>query len=347
MRVRGFLLGGTAGRTTLSGEGLQHQDGNSHVLALSVPNLRAYDPAFAYEIAIIIQDGIRRMYKEGESIFYYITLMNEPYAMPAMPGDVKDGILKGMYRFRASDIKKPKLRANSSAAAPFCARRYKLRTSWAKNMVLPPTSWSVTSYKALYNDGIEAERWNRLHPGARQKRVPYVTQQLEDAPGVLVAASDYLKTLPNMISQWMPRRWPHSAPTASAAAKGASPCAISSKSMRARSFWLRSMNCIRTEKSSATSLTEPSKTWVSILTSRTRLFPNRATYDPAICNTSLGLIRPVAKSATMRPLAARKSYALSSFGRTHATCAKAVGAISVSAISAAKKRISSRLCVSA
>src|SRR6202041_1308691 len=111
MRTRGFLLGGTAGRTTLSGEGLQHQDGNSHVLALSVPNLRAYDPAFAYEIAVIIQDGIRRMYKDGEDIFYYITLMNEPYAMPAMPGDVKDGILKGMYRFRASKNKKAKHRA--------------------------------------------------------------------------------------------------------------------------------------------------------------------------------------------------------------------------------------------
>src|SRR5947209_3638491 len=111
MRTRGFLLGGTAGRTTLSGEGLQHQDGNSHVLALPVPNLRAYDPAFAYEIAVIIQDGIRRMYKDGENIFYYITLMNEPYAMPPMPGDVKDGILRGMYRYRASENKKSKLRA--------------------------------------------------------------------------------------------------------------------------------------------------------------------------------------------------------------------------------------------
>src|ERR1700674_2701618 len=111
MRTRGFLLGGTAGRTTLAGEGLQHQDGNSHVLALSVPNLRAYDPAFAYEIAVIIQDGIRRMYKDGENIFYYITVMNEPYAMPAMHGDVKEGILKGLYRFRPSTNRKSKLRA--------------------------------------------------------------------------------------------------------------------------------------------------------------------------------------------------------------------------------------------
>ena len=111
MRMRGFLLGGTSGRTTLSGEGLQHQDGNSHVLALPVPNLRAYDPAFAYEMAVIIEDGIRRMYKDGESIFYYITVMNETYPMPPMPGDVRDGILKGMYRFRASENKESQLRA--------------------------------------------------------------------------------------------------------------------------------------------------------------------------------------------------------------------------------------------
>jgi len=206
MRVRGFLLGGTAGCTTLSGEGLQHQDGNSHVLALSVPNLRAYDPAFAYEIAVIIQDGIRRMYKEGESIFYYITLMNEPYAMPAMPGDVKDGILKGMYRFRASDIKKPKLRAQLFGSGSILREALQAQDILSEKYGIAADVWSVTSYKALYNDGIEAERWNRLHPGAKQKRVPYVTQQLENAPGVLVAASDYLKTLPNMISQWMPRR---------------------------------------------------------------------------------------------------------------------------------------------
>src|SRR5262249_13324787 len=109
MRTRGFLLGGTSGRTTLSGEGLQHQDGNSHVLALPVPNLKAYDPAFAYEIAVIIQDGIRRMYKDGENWFYYITVMNEPYAMPPMPAGVREGILKGMYKFRASTNKKSKL----------------------------------------------------------------------------------------------------------------------------------------------------------------------------------------------------------------------------------------------
>ena len=206
MRTRGFLLGGTAGRTTLSGEGLQHQDGNSHVLALSVPNLRAYDPAFAYEIAVIIQDGIRRMYKDGEDIFYYITLMNEPYVMPKMPGDVKDGILKGMYKFRASTNKKAKFRAQLFGSGSILREALQAQDILGEKYGVAADVWSVTSYKALYTDGIEAERWNRLHPNAKQKRVPYVTKMLAKEPGVLVAASDYLKTLPNMISKWMPRQ---------------------------------------------------------------------------------------------------------------------------------------------
>src|SRR5450432_610624 len=205
MRTRGFLLGGTAGRTTLAGEGLQHQDGNSHVLALSVPNLRAYDPAFAYEIAVIIQDGIRRMYKDGENIFYYITLMNEPYAMPAMPGDVKDGILKGMYRFRAATNKKAKLRAQLFGSGAILNEVLRAQEILEEKYGVAADVWSITSYKALYVDGVEAERWNRLHPGAKQ-RVPYITKALGDSPGVLVAASDYLKTLPNMVSKWLPRR---------------------------------------------------------------------------------------------------------------------------------------------
>ena len=205
MRVRGFLLGGTAGRTTLSGEGLQHQDGNSHVLALPVPNLLAYDPAFAYEIAVIIQEGIRRMYKEGESIFYYITLMNEPYAMPPMPGDVKDGILKGLYRYRASDNKKSKLRAQLFGSGSILREALQAQDILEQKYGVAADVWSVTSYKALYTDGVETERWNRLNSGAKP-RVPYITQCLADAPGVLVAASDYLKTLPNMVSKWMPRR---------------------------------------------------------------------------------------------------------------------------------------------
>jgi pyruvate dehydrogenase E1 component len=205
MRTRGFLLGGTAGRTTLAGEGLQHQDGNSHVLALSVPNLRAYDPAFAYELAVIIQDGIRRMYKEGESIFYYITVMNEPYPMPPMPGDVREGILKGMYRFRASTNTQSNLRAQLFGSGSIMNEALKAQEILEQKYGVAADVWSVTSYKALYVDGNETDRWNRLHPGEKP-RVPYVTECLADAPGVLVAASDYLKTLPNMVSKWMPRR---------------------------------------------------------------------------------------------------------------------------------------------
>jgi len=205
MRTRGFLLGGTAGRTTLSGEGLQHQDGNSHVLALPVPNLRAYDPAFAYEIAVIIQDGIRRMYKDGESIFYYITLMNEPYAMPPMPGDVKDGILRGMYKFRASENKKSKLRAQLFGSGSILREALQAQDILEQKYGVAADVWSVTSYKALYTDAVETERWNRLHPNEKA-RVPYLTQSLADASGALVAATDYIKTLPSMVSKWMPRR---------------------------------------------------------------------------------------------------------------------------------------------
>src|SRR5213079_2402179 len=205
MRTRGFMLGGTAGRTTLSGEGLQHQDGNSHVLALPVPNNKAYDPAFAYEIAVIIQDGIRRMYKDGENIFYYITVMNEPYAMPAMPGDVKEGILRGMYRFRPATNPKAKLKAQLFGSGAILNEALRAQEILEQKYSVAADVWSVTSYKELYVDAIEVERWNRLNPGEKP-RVAYVTECLADSQGVLVAASDYLKTLPNMISKWMPRR---------------------------------------------------------------------------------------------------------------------------------------------
>jgi pyruvate dehydrogenase E1 component len=205
MRTRGFLLGGTSGRTTLSGEGLQHQDGNSHVLALTVPNLLAYDPAYAYEIAVILQDGIRRMYKDGENIFYYITVMNEPYAMPAMQGDMKEGILKGLYKFRASNNKISKLRAQLFGNGAILNEVVRAQEILEQKYGVAADVWSVTSYKCLYTDGIETDRWNRLHP-AEKPHVPYVSRCLEGAEGVLVAATDYLKTLPNMIGKWLPRR---------------------------------------------------------------------------------------------------------------------------------------------
>jgi pyruvate dehydrogenase E1 component len=206
MRTRGFLLGGTAGRTTLAGEGLQHQDGHSHVLALSVPNLLAYDPAFAYELAIIIQDGIKRMYVDEESIFYYLTVTNEPVPMPEMPQDagVREGILKGMYRFKDSVKKDAKLRAQLFGSGTIMYEVLKAQDILEKKYAVAADVWSVTSYKQLYRDGNDCERWNMLHPGEKP-RVPFVTNCLKDAPGVLVAASDYMKVLPESISRWMPR----------------------------------------------------------------------------------------------------------------------------------------------
>ena len=204
-RCRGFLLGGTAGRTTLAGEGLQHQDGNSHVLALPVPTLQAYDPAFAYEIATIIEDGIDRMYRKGESIFYYITVMNEPYAMPAMPAGSREGILKGMYKLKPANNGKSKLRAQLFGSGAILREVLKAQEILEEKYGVAADVWSITSYKALYADGVEADRWNLLHP-AEKPRVPFVSQSLAAAPGVLVAASDYLKALPNLVSKWMPRR---------------------------------------------------------------------------------------------------------------------------------------------
>jgi pyruvate dehydrogenase E1 component len=205
MRVRGFLLGGTAGRTTLAGEGLQHQDGHSHVLALSVPNLLAYDPAFAFEIGVIIQDGIRRMYVNQESIFYYLTVGNEPLPMPAMPdGDaVREGILKGMYLFKSSQKKDAQLKAQLFGSGAIMFEVLKAQELLEKYGVAADV-WSVTSYKELYRDANDCERWNMLHP-ADTPKVPFVMQQLKNTQGVLVAASDYMKILPESISQWMPR----------------------------------------------------------------------------------------------------------------------------------------------
>jgi pyruvate dehydrogenase E1 component len=206
MRTRGFLLGGTAGRTTLAGEGLQHQDGHSHVLALSVPNLMAYDPAFAFEIAIIIQDGIRRMYVDQQSIFYYLTLGNEPLPMPAMPeGDgVRKGILKGMYLFQASQKTGAKLRAQLFGSGAIMFEVLKAQQILEEKYGVAADVWSITSYKELYRDGNDCERWNMLHPGDSPK-VPYVSEKLKAAAGVLVAASDYMKVLPESIARWMPR----------------------------------------------------------------------------------------------------------------------------------------------
>ncbi len=205
MRCRGFLIGGTAGRTTLAGEGLQHQDGHSHVLALPVPNLLAYDPAFAYEIAVIIQDGIKRMYVDGESIFYYLTVTNEPLHMPEMPSapGTREGILKGLYLYSASEKKDAKLRAQLLGSGTIMFEVLKAREILEKNYGVAADVWSVTSYKQLYREANDCARWNMLHPTAAPK-VPYVTRTLRGAAGPFVAASDYMKVLPQSIAQWIP-----------------------------------------------------------------------------------------------------------------------------------------------
>jgi pyruvate dehydrogenase E1 component len=205
MRCRGFLLGATAGRTTLAGEGLQHQDGNSHILASTLPNLVAYDPAFAYELAVILKDGIRRMYQEQESIFYYITVGNEPYTMPPMPEGCEDGILKGMYKFREAPNKKAKLKAQLFGSGAIMNEALKAQQILADDFDVAADVWSVTSYKELRRDALECDRWNMLNPGSK-KKTPYITQCLEGEPGIVVAASDYLKALPDAMERWIPQR---------------------------------------------------------------------------------------------------------------------------------------------
>ena len=204
MRMRGFVVGGTSGRTTLNGEGLQHEDGNSHVLALPVPTCVAYDPTFAYELAVIIEDGIKRMYQDGENIFYYLTVMNEQYEHPAMPKGAKDGILKGMYVVKPTGTPKAKLRAQLFGSGTILNEAIKAQEILETKYNVGADVWSVTSYNNLYRDGHACDRWNRLHP-TEKARVPYVTQVTKDAPGVLVAASDYLKVLPDAIDRWLPR----------------------------------------------------------------------------------------------------------------------------------------------
>ena len=176
----------------------------SRVFAVAYPNCVSYDPAYAYELAVIIQDGIRRMYHDGESIFYYLTVMNEQYAMPEMPEDSREGILKGMYRLKAAADPKSKLRAQLFGSGAILNEVVAAQEILAKYGVAADV-WSVTSYQELYREGHACERWNMLHPGEKP-RVPYVTQCLADAPGVFVAVSDYLKVLPDAIDRWMPRR---------------------------------------------------------------------------------------------------------------------------------------------
>ncbi len=206
MRTKGFLIGATAGRTTLAGEGLQHQDGQSHLLASTIPTLMAYDPAFAYELAIIIRDGIRRMYEEREDIFYYITVQNENYPMPPMPerDSIKEGILKGIYKFRPAQKKKSGLHVHLLGSGSIINEVLQAQTMLEERYNVSADVWSVTSYKLLRQDALDTERWNMLHP-AEKPRLSYLERCFaKEKPGVFVAASDYVKTLPDSIARWLP-----------------------------------------------------------------------------------------------------------------------------------------------
>ena len=200
-RGKGFLMGGTAGRTTLSGEGLQHQDGHSLVLSSTVPTCHSYDPAYAYEVAVIVQDGIRRMYERMEDRFYYLTIYNENYAQPQMPEGVAEGILRGIYRYQAAD--QPLVHLFGSG--PILNEALRAQKILAETYQVPADVWSVTSYNELRRDALEAERWNRLHP-AEPERKPYLLEALAGANSPIVASTDYMKVVADQIAPWLPGR---------------------------------------------------------------------------------------------------------------------------------------------
>ena len=202
-RTRGFMLGGTAGRTTLNGEGLQHEDGHSHVLFSVVPNCRAYDPAFGYEVAVIIHDGLRRMFAEQEDVFYYLTLMNENYRHPPMAEGVQEGILRGMYLLREGPKRSKKPRVQLLGSGTILGEVLAAADLLAEDFDVIADVWSVTSFTELRRDGIEVERWNMLHP-LEHPRQPYVTQCLSERDGPVVAATDYIRAYADQIRQWVP-----------------------------------------------------------------------------------------------------------------------------------------------
>ncbi len=205
LRTRGFLLGATAGRTTLNGEGLQHEDGHSHVHASTVPNVVAYDPAFAFELAVILRDGIRRMYEEAEDVFYYITLYNDNYPMLAMPDGSTEGILKGLYKLRPATLKpaSPKAKVHLFGSGPILMHALKAQELLAQQFGVAVDVWSATSYKELRREALDVERWNMLHP-AEKPRQSYVETVLAKEEGVFLAASDFMRAVPEMIARWVP-----------------------------------------------------------------------------------------------------------------------------------------------
>ncbi|MEL0191266.1 MAG: pyruvate dehydrogenase (acetyl-transferring), homodimeric type, partial [Halieaceae bacterium] len=204
-QARGFLIGGTSGRTTLNGEGLQHQDGHSHLLAATVPNCVSYDPTYAYELAVIIQDGIRRMYEEGENCFYYITTMNENYHQPDMPDGVAEGIIKGLYRMTLSKSKHSQ-RVQLMGAGAILREVEAAAEILESNFGVAADIWSVTSVNELAREAQDCHRWNMLHP-TESPRVPYVTEQLSGADGPFIAATDYMKAHTDQLREFIPGRF--------------------------------------------------------------------------------------------------------------------------------------------
>jgi pyruvate dehydrogenase E1 component len=202
IKARGFMLGATSGRTTLNGEGLQHQDGHSLILASSIPTLLTYDPAFAYEVAIIIAEGMKRMFHDSEDVFYYLTLYNENYPMAAMPAGIEDGILKGLYRFKAGADGK-KLKAHIFGSGPIINSALKAQEILSERYDVSADVWSATNYKLLRNDALRCERWNMLHPTATPKN-SYVENLLSKEQGVFVAVSDNMRIVPDQIAPWVP-----------------------------------------------------------------------------------------------------------------------------------------------
>jgi pyruvate dehydrogenase E1 component len=201
-KAKGFLLGATSGRTTLNGEGLQHQDGHSPLMASTVPTLYVYDPAFAYEIAVLICDGMRRMFEEGEEIFYYLCLYNEDYPMPPMPAGVEEGIIQGLYKFKAGPAG-AKHQAHILGSGSIIHSALRAQEILAERYDVRADVWSATSYKNLRNQALLAERWNLLHP-AQPPRKPHVQKILEKESGPFIAVSDYMKSVPDQIAKWVP-----------------------------------------------------------------------------------------------------------------------------------------------
>jgi pyruvate dehydrogenase E1 component len=201
-KTKGFLFGATAGRTTLNGEGLQHQDGHSHILASTIPTLLAYDPGFAYEIAVIIREGLRRLYAQGEEYFYYLTLYNENYEMPEMPAGVEQGIINGLYRLRAAPKGKSH-KAHIFSSGPLLREALKAQEILAEQFDVSADVWSATSYKLLRGEALRVKRWNMLHPTAPQKK-SYLETTLQQEEGVFVAVSDYMKMVADQIAPWIP-----------------------------------------------------------------------------------------------------------------------------------------------